>query len=415
MISDEFGLIRNARARRDRYRRRRERRVLLGLLLMLLAAGAIGWLVVQQRPVPRHSPLVDLPPPPPLPEQRLLPVAPDQARVENAAIPFVAAPLVPARPFRFGADTASRERAVDCLAAAAWYEAGDDPPAERAVIQTVLNRVRHPAFPATVCGVVFQGSERRTGCQFTFTCDGAMARIPGAIAWQRARIIARAALAGAVDPAVGLATHYHADYVVPYWQRSLEKAAQVGNQIFYRWPGFWGTLPAFRRPVGGREPLVAALAGLSGAHRANDADAPVIALPAPPPAEAPPAAGAPPPPLPALPAEALRGNVVKGTSVDQQSFFIALDPNAFPGGYALTALALCKGKRDCRVLGWRDARQVAAALPLAPDAARALSFAYLRDHGRERALWNCAQIARPSPDQCLPSEDGLATLLLAGP
>ena len=105
------------------------------------------------------------------------------------------------------------------------------------MIQTVLNRVRHPAFPATVCGVVFQGSERSTGCQFTFTCDGALARQPSAAAWARARALAEQALDGAVDERVGNATHYHTDWVVPYWRTSLDKIAQVETHIFDRWRG----------------------------------------------------------------------------------------------------------------------------------------------------------------------------------
>src|SRR3546814_17214212 len=92
----------------------------------------------------------------------------------------------------------------------------------------VLNRVRHPAFPKTVCGVVFQGSERSTGCQFTFTCDGALTRRFSDAAWDRARDIAKAALTGHVAKAVGYATHYHTDWVVPYWSRSEERG--VGEE-----------------------------------------------------------------------------------------------------------------------------------------------------------------------------------------
>src|SRR3546814_6482927 len=99
-------------------------------------------------------------------------IAPEKARRLNAATPFSALPNPAARPFRLAGGAANLARATDCLAAAAWYEAGDDPSGERAVVQVVLNRLRHPAFPNTVCGVVFQGSERVSGCQFTFTCDG---------------------------------------------------------------------------------------------------------------------------------------------------------------------------------------------------------------------------------------------------
>ena len=114
-------------------------------------------------------------------------------------------------------------------------------PARRRSPRSFSNRVRHPAFPASICGIVFQGYERRTGCQFTFTCDGSLFRRPDPQLWYRAQRVAESALDGSVFQPVGLATHYHADYVVPYWASSLEKNAQVGAHIFYRWPNEWGS------------------------------------------------------------------------------------------------------------------------------------------------------------------------------
>ncbi|MFM9978680.1 MAG: cell wall hydrolase [Sphingomonadaceae bacterium] len=170
------------------------------------------------------------------------------ARALNAAAPAVPAALTAARPFVFdrtlGFD--DRLRARECLAAAVHYEAAiEGPIGQRAVAQVVLNRVRHPAFPNTVCDVVFQGSTRATGCQFTFTCDGALRRAPNPVAWQRALRIADDALAGWVETTVGTATHYHADWVAPYWRTSLTKLATVGTHIFYRWQGGWGERRAF--------------------------------------------------------------------------------------------------------------------------------------------------------------------------
>jgi hypothetical protein len=117
----------------------------------------------------------------------------------------------------------------------------------------VLNRVRHPAYPKSVCGVVFQGSARPTGCQFTFTCDGALRWSPQPALWRQAQDVARRALAGFVDKDVGTATHYHAAYVVPYWAPTLVKMTQVGQHIFYRWTGPWGEPPAFNGHYEGRE------------------------------------------------------------------------------------------------------------------------------------------------------------------
>ena len=87
--------------------------------------------------------------------------------------------VVAAKPFSLvGIGTNDRARALECLTAAIYYEAASESDdGQRAVAQVVLNRVRHPAFPGTVCGTVYQGSER-AGCQFSFACDGAMARAP---------------------------------------------------------------------------------------------------------------------------------------------------------------------------------------------------------------------------------------------
>ena len=206
------------------------------------------------------------PAPPPLLIRKL---APDQALKLNAEIPLASGPNPVATPFAFSGNAAARGQALDCLASAAYYEAGNqDSDGERAVAQVVLNRVRHPAFPASVCAVVYQGSTRPTGCQFTFTCDGSLTRRPDAEGWQRAYKIAQAALSGYVYAPVGLATHYHANYVVPYWASTLAKNAIVGAHIFYRWAGSWGQPAAFSEAYAGREPNAAALraAALSAPH-----------------------------------------------------------------------------------------------------------------------------------------------------
>ncbi len=135
----------------------------------------------------------------------------------------------------FSGDEQSRARATDCLAAAQYYEAGDDPSGQEAVAQVVLNRMRHPAFPATVCEVVFQGAERATGCQFTFTCDGALSHSPTVTGWARAQNLASRMLSGKVDRRVGMATHYHTDWVVPYWSSSLDKITSIHTHLFFRW------------------------------------------------------------------------------------------------------------------------------------------------------------------------------------
>ncbi len=181
----------------------------------------------------------------------------DQAKLINAALPFAGGPLHAARPFMVGGGDLDQRRALLCLTQAVYYEAGFEPvEGRRAVAQVVLNRMRHPAFPKSVCGVVYQNNGAGV-CQFTFVCDGALYRAPAQDAWRRAQEIAQAALAGYVDTTVGEATHYHADYVAPRWAPLLAKVAQIGQHIFYRWPGAWGQPTAFTgRYVGEpRDPL----------------------------------------------------------------------------------------------------------------------------------------------------------------
>lgn len=130
------------------------------------------------------------------------------------------------------------ETAAQCLALAITYEAGLEPVAgQEAVAQVILNRVRHAAYPDSVCGVVWQGAQRRTGCQFTFTCDGSLRRPRSSSAMAGAWAVAARVLAGQTPDHVRGATHYHADYVSPYWAPSLTRVRQIARHVFYRSPG----------------------------------------------------------------------------------------------------------------------------------------------------------------------------------
>jgi len=192
-----------------------------------------------------------------IPPNLLRLVPPETAVQVNAARPFSTRPDHPAASFRPGrVEEADLSRAIECLAQAIYYEAGGEGvDGERAVAQVVLNRVRHPGFPPSICGTVYQGAERATGCQFTFTCDGSLRRLPAGSLWSRARQFAREALvSGSVFGPVGHATHYHADYVLPYWADSLEKETRIGRHIFYRLPGILGTAPAFSQRYSRNEP-----------------------------------------------------------------------------------------------------------------------------------------------------------------
>ena len=228
----------------------------------LLAAAAIGAIAATVDARPRlldPAPAVEAALPAKPTATDLTALSPEQALALNAQRP-TAASLGVAVPFVLKGNADSRAQALECLSQAVYYEAGQESDSgQRAVAQVILNRVRHPAFPASVCGVVYEGSTRQTGCQFTFTCDGSLGRTPMASAWGRARANATAILNGAVEASVGNATHYHANYVFPRWAPEMVKSGVIGPHIFYRWSGGWGRPTAFTQAYSAREGSAAAL------------------------------------------------------------------------------------------------------------------------------------------------------------
>ena len=240
----------------DRAKRVRQTAVLVAILSV--AGGGVSlWLVDRLTENPRSKSVTSTPvetAAPPMPEPQIYkPLLPDEAKIENEKLPFSNAPLERALPLVLPSSELApiaRRNETDCLTSAIYYEAGYElNQGKRAVAQVIINRVRHPAYPKTICGVVYQGSERKTGCQFTFTCDGSLARRPTRDRWEQARLIAVGAITGAVEPSVGMSTHYHANYVMPYWAPSLDKVSQIGTHIFYRWKGSWGRRRAFSQVV----------------------------------------------------------------------------------------------------------------------------------------------------------------------
>jgi spore germination cell wall hydrolase CwlJ-like protein len=138
---------------------------------------------------------------------------------------------------RFGGDRgaakARRRADLECLTEAVYYEArGESPRGQAAVAQVVMNRVKHPAFPKSVCAVVFQGAGRV--CQFSFACDGSMKKRREGLAWNRARDIAGRAMSGALRAEIGSATHFHTTAVSPAWAPQMLRVANVGTHVFYR-------------------------------------------------------------------------------------------------------------------------------------------------------------------------------------
>jgi spore germination cell wall hydrolase CwlJ-like protein len=124
-----------------------------------------------------------------------------------------------------------------CLAEAIYFEArGESRRGQLAVAQVIINRVKNPAFPSTICGVVYQGADELHRCQFSFACDGSANRINDRAAWIEAMGIAKEVVDGGqsvVMADIGNATHYHATYVSPGWAGRMKLMDQIGHHVFY--------------------------------------------------------------------------------------------------------------------------------------------------------------------------------------
>src|SRR5690606_5661479 len=117
-----------------------------------------------------------------------------------------------------------------------YFEARGEPvKGQAAVAQVILNRVRNPAYPDTICGVVYQNKNWRNRCQFSFACDGIKDRVANRQHFRIAQEVAMAVTAGKIWlDEVGTATHYHATYVHPRWAKTMDQVKKIGRHIFYR-------------------------------------------------------------------------------------------------------------------------------------------------------------------------------------
>jgi len=148
-----------------------------------------------------------------------------------------------------GAVRAQQRADLECLTDAVYYEArGESARGQAAVAQVVMNRVKHPAFPKSVCAVVFQGAGR-SGCQFSFACDGSMKKARETLAWERARGVATRALSGALRGEIGAATHFHTTAVSPAWAPQMLRVANVGTHVFYRFSPYRLRMAPAARPM----------------------------------------------------------------------------------------------------------------------------------------------------------------------
>ena len=122
-----------------------------------------------------------------------------------------------------------------CLAEAIYYEARSETKSgQKAVAEVVQNRVKSKHYPNTICGVVYQGAERSTGCQFSFTCDGSTMKEPYGKHWKRSQDVATLNITGGVKPFTERSTHYHTVAVNPHWSGNLRPTKHIGYHKFYR-------------------------------------------------------------------------------------------------------------------------------------------------------------------------------------
>ena len=176
-----------------------------------------------------------------LAEENDIPAPAVKRIIAKPAIPMVSSALTvsPQQKMQIVAQRRVRLAEENCLARAVYFESRSESDlGQLAVAKVVLNRVKNPDFPKTICGVVYQGSNNRNSCQFSFACDGLPDDVKSPEAWAHAKSIAQRAIAN--DPAVamlGNAVNYHADYVSPKWAHTMRRLTRIGHHIFYAFRG----------------------------------------------------------------------------------------------------------------------------------------------------------------------------------
>jgi spore germination cell wall hydrolase CwlJ-like protein len=165
----------------------------------------------------------------------LLPPQPGPVKIASTPANTASAAARPIAPRSPLVGSVTSEKEMKCLAEAVYFESRSEPERGQAgVAQVVINRSRSGVYPPTVCGVVYQNRHRYLACQFTFACEGKSLRITEPGAWSTAVRIAKDVAEGRTYLAgVGNATHYHANYVRPWWARHMDKREKVGKHIFY--------------------------------------------------------------------------------------------------------------------------------------------------------------------------------------
>lgn len=171
-----------------------------------------------------NTPFLPVSPPAPIaqPAETVTPVP------ATAAAPIAApAPVsAPKSVSRVAASTSTTDAELNCLARVVLYEAGAESRAGQiAVAQVVMNRVRSPRFPNTICGVIYQRGQFSAIRSYS---------PPRNARWTRALALAREVRDGNAAPVVGRALYFHAARVSPAFARNQTRVARIGGHIFYR-------------------------------------------------------------------------------------------------------------------------------------------------------------------------------------
>lgn len=205
---------------------RSDRVLVVALAVILAAASAAVGAAANNRPRTEQIPIAAV-------VSAITPTPMQQAAVA------VAQPVAPvaAKPAN-AADMAMVQLLAEhrCLSEVMYYEArGEGTDGEMAVAEVVFHRLRHGKYGHSICGVVYEGAAS-SGCQFSFACNGELARRKTPVAWHNTEILAARILAGqvALRDITGDATHFHAVSVAPDWADNMERTVQIGNHIFYK-------------------------------------------------------------------------------------------------------------------------------------------------------------------------------------
>jgi spore germination cell wall hydrolase CwlJ-like protein len=134
-----------------------------------------------------------------------------------------------------------RPEDMGCLVEAIYFEGRSESLSGMLAIGVViLNRVRSDNYPNTICDVVhdghyWNGNPIKYKCAFTYWCDGKPERYNNIKALAKVQEVVILLMDGVTIEGIDFATHYHANYVSPYWAYSEDfiYVGRIGRHLFY--------------------------------------------------------------------------------------------------------------------------------------------------------------------------------------